>query len=202
MPLNGSHSEDKRVRRRCGAVGQNSGTLTHERHREYEDPEHVVEKTLECIHVTQRMVPIDFRRFGFSLWAGRSMPIGERFCSLSWPVQIDPKAGATDDVQAQLHAVIGNPVDRGGRLSLIAHPALDHGLGLTKTLMPDHTVILLIEGRAHRLSMVLPEVPLGTHYILAIYFERTIDLGGLGEVMAAPGDLIDDRSVGCIEIVV
>ena len=202
MPLNGSHSDNKRVRKRCGAVGQNSGSLTHERRREYEDPKHVVEKTLERIHVTQLVVPIDFRRFGFFLCAGRSMPIGHRLFSLSWPVQIDPKAGATDDVQAQLHAVIGDPVDRGGRLRLIAHPAIHHGLGLTKTLMPHHAIVLLIEGRAHRLSMVLPEVPLGTHHILAIYFERTIDLGGLGEVMAAPGDLIDDRSVGCIEIVV
>ena len=49
--------------------------------------------------------------------------------------------------------------------------------------------------------MVLPEVSFGAHHIFAIDVERTINLDGFGEIVAALGDLINDGSIGCVEII-
>ena len=49
--------------------------------------------------------------------------------------------------------------------------------------------------------MMPPEIAFGTYHILSVDIKSTIDLDWFGEVVPAPGDLVDDSSVGCIEII-
>ena len=88
-----------------------------------------MKKSLKCINVAHPVITIDLGRLGFFLRIRSCMPIGELLFALifcPWPVQIHSKASAADDVQAQLHAVVGDLVDADGRLGLMGHPTIDH----------------------------------------------------------------------------
>lgn len=82
-----------------------------------------------------------------------------------------------------------------------SYPAIDHCLCLSKAFEPYQSVVFLVEWWTNGLSVVSPNITLGADNVLPVEIKAAIELDRFRKVIPPLGDLINDGSVGGVEII-